>query len=122
MAASMTDAVRLRLRGEHGWGRSWGYRQTYYNYFGGQPDAMADLELDTPGAHTLPHHTRIDLGARYTVQWKNVTLEAQLDIINVLDRQNPFDWGARPADGDSITRTTRRLPGRRLSGALTLRY
>ena len=122
VTASMTDALRLRMRGEHGWGRSWGYRQTYYNYFGDQPNTMANLGLDTPGAHTLPRHTRVDLGASYTVQWENVTLEAQLDVINVFDRQNPFDWSARPADDGTIARTTRRLPGRRLAGALTLRY
>jgi hypothetical protein len=121
-----TDALRLRLRGEHGWGRSWGFRQTYYDYLGVQPNADARLgaSLQTPADHTLAPHTRFDLGGRYVVRWKGVALEAHLDVINVLDRRNPFDWGVRPDGGRTggVTRSTRRLPGRRVVGGLSVRY
>ena len=124
--AAVTDALRLRLRGEHGWGRSWGFRRTYYDYLGVQPDVDARLapSLQTPGAHTLAPHTRLDLGARYAVRWGGATLEAHLDVLNVLDRRNPFDWGMRPDEGadGGRSRTTRRLPGRRVVGGLSVRY
>jgi len=121
-----TDALRLRLRGEHGWGRSWGFRQTYYDYLGVQPNADVRLgaSLQDPAGHVLAPHTRFDLGGRYVVQWKRVALEAHLDVVNVLDRRNPFDWGVRSDGGrtGSVTRSTRRLPGRRVVGGLSVRY
>jgi len=118
-----TEALRLMVRGERGWGRSWGFRQTYYDYLGGQPDIEAVLgrSLNAPSTHVLAPRTRLDLGLRYTLQWSDLVLEARLDVINVFDRANPFDWGVRPTD-DGMTRTTRRLPGRRAVGGLTVRY
>ncbi len=122
----VTDALALRLRGERGWGRSWGFRRTYYDYLAVQPgpDALLGRSLETPGGHTLAPHSRVDLGVRYTLRWGGVTLDARLDVDNVFDRQNPFDWGVRPGadrDGDR-SRTTRRLPGRRIVGGLSVRY
>lgn len=120
----VTDALGFRVRAEHGWGRSWAFRQTYYDYLGVSPDREEILgrSLQRPSAHTLPAHTRVDLGARYGIQWNGLTLEAQLDVHNVLGRQNAFDWGVRSTDDGGMTRTTRRLPGRRLVGSLTIRY
>ncbi|PQJ34942.1 hypothetical protein BSZ35_10340 [Salinibacter sp. 10B] len=118
-----TEALRLMVRGERGWGRSWGFRQTYYDYLGGQSDIEAVLgrSLNAPSTHVLAPRMRLDLGLRYTLQWSDLVLEARLDVINVFDRANPFDWGVRPTD-DGMTRTTRRLPGRRAVGGLTVRY
>jgi hypothetical protein len=120
---TFTDALRLRLRAEHSWGRSWGFRQIYYDYLGTEsaPESSLGGSLQNPGSHTLTPHTRVDLGVRYTVQWSGFALETQLDLVNVLDHRDAFDWGLRPTD-DGMTRTTRRLPGRRLVGALTIRY
>jgi hypothetical protein len=120
----LTDALRLRLHGEHGWGRSWGFRQSYYDHLGVRSGSTPDLglSLQNPGAHTLAPHTRFDLGAGYTLQWSGLALEARLDVINALDRRNPFDWGVRPTANGGTTRTTRRLPGRRLAGSVSVRY
>lgn len=121
---AVTDALRLRLRAEHNWGRSWGFRRIYYDYLG-TPSAPKSYHLESslqkPGNHTLAPRTQIDLGVRYAVQWSGFTLETQLDLVNVLGHQDPFDWSLRPTD-DDMTRATRRLPGRRLVGALTIRY
>ncbi len=118
-----TDALHLRLRGEYGWGRSWGFRQTYYDYLGVRPesDDLLGYSLQVPSAHTLAPQTRVDVGLRYGLQWNDLSVEAHLDAINVLDHRNPFDWGVRAAE-DGMTRTTRHLPGRRIVGGLTLRY
>jgi hypothetical protein len=120
---AVTDALRLRLRGEHGWGRSWGFRQIYYDYLGVWPDTdtLLGQSLRDPAAQTLAPHTRVDLGVRYTLQWNGVTVGARVDVMNVLDRRNPFDWGVRPTD-EGLTQTTRRLPGRRIVGGLSVRY
>lgn len=120
---TVTKALRLRLRAERSWGRSWGFRRIYYDYLGGPSASGSSVAgaLQNPGSHILAPRTRVDLGIRYAVQWGGVTVESQLDLVNVLGRQHPFDWGLRPAD-DGMTRTTRRLPGRRLVGTLTIRY
>jgi len=117
-----TDALQLRLRSEHGWGRSWAFRQIYYD-LGVQPTSASTLEpsLQRPGSDTLPPYTRIDLGASYTLRWKDVTLKTNVDLINALGRQNLFDHGSRLVNGGP-SRSARRLPGRRLEGALTIRY
>ena len=119
-----TDALRLRARSDFGWGRSWGYRQTYYDYLGdGSPSLLPDdVSLDAPGKHTLGSRTRVDLGASYTVVWNGVTVKSTLDVMSVLDRRNPFDWGVQERTDGTMTRTTRRLPGRHLVGSLTIRY
>lgn len=115
--------LRLRLRAERSWGQSWGFRQIYYDYLGTQPgsESVLGTSLQNPGAHTLAPHTRVDLGARHVIQWNGLTLETQIDLLNVLGRRNSFDWGLRPVN-DGRSRTTRQLPGRRLTGSLTIRY
>jgi hypothetical protein len=118
---ALTDALRVRLRAEHSWGQSWGFRRIYYDYLVTQPDSYVGASLQHPSSHTLAPRTRVDLGVGYTVGWEGVTLETRLDLVNVLGHHSPFDWGLRPTN-DGTTRTTRRLPGRRLVGAVTIRY
>lgn len=120
---AFTDALSVQIRGEHGWGRRWGFRQTYYDYLGVVPEQTSDLgwSFEEPGAHTLAPHTRVDLGGQYRVKWKAVTVDARLNIVNVLDRRNPFDWGVQSTEG-GLTQTTRYLPGRRVRVGLALRY
>lgn len=120
---TVTDALRLRLRAERSWGQSWGFRRIYYDYLGTQTEANSSLgtSLQEPASHTLEPHARIDLGIQYAIEWEGLTVETQLDVVNLLGHRNPFDWGLHPSE-DGMTRTTRRLPGRRLAGALTIRY
>jgi hypothetical protein len=122
MEGTVTDALHLHLRTEHGWGRSWGYRQTYYDYLGVQSGPTLGRSFRQPGSDTLRPYTRADVGTSYRVQWRDVVLKTRLTLVNALDRRNAFDWGIRPASDGSTTRTTRHLPGRRLVGSLTLRY
>jgi hypothetical protein len=95
----------------------------YYDYLGAPPGEqfVRSRSLEAPGTHTLAAHTQLDLGAQYAVAWNGLTVEARLDVINVLDHRNPFDWGVRPTD-DGPTRTTRTLPGRRVDVGLSVRY
>ena len=117
-----TDALQLHMRAERRWGRSWGFRRAYYDYLGGQ-SALSTLPwtLQEPGTHTLAPHNRVDVGVGYTLRWRGTHLNARLDLLRALDHRNPFDWGLRPSN-DGPRRTTRRLPGRRLTGSITLRY
>lgn len=120
----VTEALSVRVRGEHGWGRSWGFRQTYYDYLGGGAgeDTIIGHSLQDPAAHTLSPHTRFDLGVHYGVMWNDLRVDVRMDVVNVFDRKNAFDWGVRPTPDGSGTRSTRRLPGRRFVGGLTIQY
>lgn len=119
----VTDALRLHVRGQHDWGRRWAYRQTYYDYLGLFPSAddLEGVSFGSPDSDPLPPRTRFDVGVEYNVQWKGAGLEARLHLLNVLDRQNPFDRGLAPTD-NGLVRTTRRLPGRRVVGSIRARY
>jgi len=122
MEGTVTDVLRLHLRTEHGWGRSWGYRQTYYDYLGVQAGPTRGRSFRQPGSDTLRPYTRADVGASYRMQWQDIALTTRLTLVNVFNRHNAFDWGVRPASDGGTTRTTRRLPGRRLVGSVTIRY
>lgn len=120
---TVANAFRVHLQAERRWGQTWGFRQIYYDYVGlrSTSNGPSDVSLQNPGAHALAPHTRVDLGAQYSVHWNGLTLKSQLTLVNVFDRQNPFDWGLRSTDSGTA-RTTRHLPGRRLVGSLTIRY
>ncbi len=76
------------------WGRSWGFRQAYYDFFGHSlriPNP-ASYSFDTPDAHVLPAFYQVDLGFVYSQPVGTATVQLRLDLLNVLDRQNVADW------------------------------
>lgn len=104
-------------------GQSWGFRRTYYDYLSIQPDSpsISRPSFQNPGQNTLAHTLRLDAGVTYSLQVETATLETRLSVTNLLDRQNPFDWGLKPS-ADGPVRTTRSLPGRHLTGSISIRY
>jgi hypothetical protein len=48
-------------------------------------------------------------------------VEAQVRLVNVLDRHNPFDWSLSSRDG-SATPVPRTLPGRRAFVLFGIQY
>jgi len=123
----LIDGLRARARWESVWGRSWALRRVYYDYVGPSgdlpdlPDAPAPVSLDTPGNDILAPFHRLDLGLLGTRAWREMTVQAELSVVNVLDRANAFDASLRPAKS-AYARQPRVLPGRRLVAVLGLRY
>ena len=105
------------------WGRSWGFRQAYYDYFVPESDSdeFGGHDLSDPSAQTLPPLYRWDAGLSYTREWTGVRVKAQAHLINVLDRANEFDWNLSPTDG-GLVQGVRTLPGRRPVLSLTVGY
>lgn len=104
------------------WGRSWALRRGYYDYLAlAGTDPFPGYDLSRPGDQTLDAFSRIDLGltGNYTVG--GVSVEAQVRLVNVLDRHNPFDWSLSSRDV-SATPVARTLPGRRAFVLLGIRY
>jgi hypothetical protein len=110
----------------HGvWGRSWGFRQAYYDYLaptsdlsreeltGGDFGPLTPYDLDDPSDHVLPPLYRIDAGLSYAKTWNGIDLQAQVSLINVLDRANVVEWRLQPQGGGTFDRFARVLPGRR---------
>jgi hypothetical protein len=105
------------------WGRSWALRRAYYDYTARTytAESRLDADLTQPGNQQLAPFSRIDLGIRAERRIAGVTVEAQLNVVNVFDRANPFDWS--PGAGGSVDHPmVRTLPGRNVFFLLGLRY
>jgi hypothetical protein len=89
-----SEGLALSARWQGVWGRAWGFRQTYYDYFG-HDDATRShfpFDLGDPGAHVLPALYQLDLSASYTQSVGPAMLQVRAEVINVLDRDNVLDW------------------------------
>ena len=104
------------------WGRSWALRRGYYDYLALTDEAaFPTYDVSRPGDQALDAFSRLDLGVNGTYAVRGVTLEAQLRLVNVLGRHNPFDWSLSSRDA-SATPVPRTLPGRRAFVLLGIRY
>ena len=119
---ALADGLHALANWKGVWGRSWALRKGYYDYLaptGGR--SLPDAALERPGEQTLAPFSRLDLGVKGTGDVRDVTLEAQLSLVNVLDRRNAFDrsLGAAGASGAPVARP---LPGRRAFVLLGVRF
>lgn len=98
------------------WGRTWGFREAYYDYLAAHRPAeneFAPFDLTTPSAHTLAPYYQVDLGFEYERAIKNTRVRLGINLLNVLDRKNVVDWSFRnpEAVGLPLERVERTLPG-----------
>ena len=119
------DVLSADLRGTGIWGRSWGYRRSYYAYL--RPEALDNdtnhrPEVDRPGDHVLPPLYRLDASLVAEHSWGDVSVTGRIGLLNVLGRANVADWGLRPGGDESVERWARTLPGRRSIVSLEIRY
>lgn len=95
----------MRLRGRGVWGRTWGYRQAYYDFL--VVHASGSL-VGLPEDDTLPALYELDLGVGYSRRVVGTNVSVRLDVLNVLDRANVLDYGLRPVaanEYETIART-----------------
>jgi hypothetical protein len=113
-------STRLRWKGI--WERRWAFRRAYYDYFSvGASFLAGSYRLDAPSAHALRPLYRLDAGLAYTKTWRGVHIDAQVQLINMLDRANTFDWSLSPTD-EGLVRGERTLLDRRPVFSLTVGY
>ncbi|HMB90080.1 MAG TPA: carboxypeptidase regulatory-like domain-containing protein [Rhodothermales bacterium] len=112
-----TRSLTLLGRWRGIWGRTWGFRQSYYDYLGAYPiyiperaptrllfgDEATEIQVDIapqlrefglnhPEQHHLPPVYQLDLSVAYTQEFGGLMLQTRLDLLNVLDRDNVADW------------------------------
>ena len=93
-------------------GRSWAYRDAYYNFLepSGIYNSIGLDELSDPESHRLPIITRLDLGFSYTKVLNNSRLQVRLDLTNLLSHSNPEEWVISYNENTQMfTRTERTL-------------
>ena len=104
------------------WGRSWALRRAYYDYLAPlDANRFPGYDLSRPGRQTLDPFSRLDLGLKGETTVGGVTLQAQLQVVNVLGRHNSFDQSLAPTGARPVPEF-RTLPGRRAFLLLGLRY
>lgn len=121
---SLTSTLSTSLRAYGIWGRTWAFRQAYYDYLDAhnpENERFEAFDLKNPSAHELSPYYQIDAGLRYKKNLKNVALEVRAEVLNVLDRKNVVDWSfINPTDSSLPLETTERtMPG--LMTALSLK-
>lgn len=104
------------------WGRSWALRRAYYDYLAlVDDDPFPGYDLSRPGEQKLDPFSRFDLGLRGEQTVRGVTVEAQLNLVNVLGRRNVFDQSLSSTRSSS-TPVSRTLPGRRSFVSVGIQY
>ena len=101
------------------WGRTWGFRQAYYDFLGAyrtrllaaaraeEPLEVTDFavfsiddvinhilayQLQHPQDHTLTPIHQFDVSVAYTHRLAGLNIQTRLDLLNVFDRDNVADW------------------------------
>ena len=90
-------------------GRTWGFRDGYYNYL--HPNEERNAIMGEPGNDKLPVFNQVDVGMRLQIPLELVRLELRLDVSNLLDSRTVSEWRLGEAGSiDPIDRTIRFLP------------
>ncbi|MEX0746583.1 MAG: hypothetical protein WD275_01200, partial [Rhodothermales bacterium] len=99
--------LTLLARWKGVWGRTWGFRQAYYDFVGAFGTLATDMppdviqksirqieryELIDPDQHDLPPIYQLDLSVAYSWQLFSSRLQTRVDVLNVLNRQNVSEW------------------------------
>lgn len=90
-------AWSLSARWQAVYGRTWGYRQAYYDFLVPDPASVAfgAVDLSDPEAHRLPAKTQLDLGMAYRRDVGRFVTEVRVSLVNVAGRRNVTDWSLR---------------------------
>ena len=118
----LTKSITAQLRANGIWGRSWGFRQTYYDYLAAHngATAYAPFVLNNPSDDKLPPIYQVDAGVSYEKAFKDVKIQLRADVLNLLNRDNVVDWSLTNVAGtESFEKTDRIMPG--ITTALSLR-
>ncbi|MEZ4697610.1 MAG: TonB-dependent receptor [Rhodothermales bacterium] len=107
--------LSLRTRLQVVAGRSWGFRQAYYDFLAAHNSATAfpPYNLRDPESHRLPAIVQIDAGIGYERRIAAATARINLDVLNLTDWNQVADWSLRAlADsGGTFAISERYLPG-----------
>ena len=99
--------ITLLVRWQGVWGRTWGFRQGYYDFVGAFgtiasdvapgliPKAQRQIErhrLEYPEEHALPPIYQLDLSLAGEIPLGTSSLQIRADVLNVFNRMNEAEW------------------------------
>jgi hypothetical protein len=98
------------------WGRSWAYRQSYYNYLRSLSSTGVNTRsFENPQNDLLRSFQQVDLSFIYRPNFGAVNSEIRIELINLLNRRNEIEKYLLPvfSNGEVIRYETenRELPG-----------
>ena len=115
--ARMTSQFSIVGQWQRVAGRTWAFRQSYYNFLMmHNVHTVQQFDLTSPENDRLPAFDQIDVSFIYKQVLGFSHVEARLDLMNVLSRRNSIDRGIYAhrthADGNQeLKLADRRLPG-----------
>ena len=75
------------------------------------PISFEPFDLNQPSDLTVSPYYRLDAGLTYEQRWGRARVQARAFIVNVLGRDNVYDWSLEQNE-EGIDRVARTLPGR----------
>ena len=84
-------------------------------------DASFDaFDLSRPSEQKVPPYYRLDAGFIYARTWGRSTVQLRAFVVNLLDRNNVYDWSIEEPPTGGEARVERTLPG--LHPVFSLRF
>lgn len=79
------------------YGRTWGFRQAYYDYLYVKGERrIGDYSFATPEKDRMSPFHQLDLSLLYRPSLGFAEIDFRIDLINVLNRRNTIDWSLKP--------------------------
>lgn len=109
------------------WGRSWAFRQSYYDFLLFRPeDVSIPFSFDSPENDKLSPFHQVDLSLIYQPTLGTADFEVRLEILNILDRENTLEKYIQPVHQKNGTIDyeirNRTLPGIHPSVSLQVKF
>ena len=117
-----SDAVTALVRWRTAWGRTWAYRQAYYDYLATDPlssPSIPPYDFSDPTVHEMPAYSQLDVSLAYSVEFRPILLQVRLDVLNLLDTENLSNYSVDPL---TLERDERLLYPRMTTLALRVRW
>jgi hypothetical protein len=124
----VTEAFTVAARWQRISGRTWAWRQAYYDFLMmHNVHSAGQFDFTSPWNDRLPAFDQIDLSLIYRQAAGFSNIEARIDLMNVLNTRNIIDRGVFPsavhADGtQELSVRDRRLPGFNPSVSLQISF
>jgi hypothetical protein len=109
------------------WGRTWAFRQSYYDFLRYRPNETSlQYSFNSPANDKLSPFQQVDLSFIYQPSLGSANLEFRLELLNILNRKNTLEKYLHPIQQDSGNRSyeirNRNLPGFHPSVSLQVKF
>ncbi|REL29189.1 carboxypeptidase-like regulatory domain-containing protein [Rhodohalobacter sp. SW132] len=108
--------LKASVRWQGIYGRTWAYREAYYNYLQlAEPINAEGFDFSSPEQDFLSPFSQVDFSLVYSPSAGRADMELRLDLVNILNRKNELEKNLVPVfENGSVTRYRtgeRTMPG-----------